>query len=469
MFRRYSVNFTIFSIIFDFTIITFSIFLSAEIRPLLNSLPYAREISSPFTTPFPLYPIFSIGWISILILFSVYDGHRNLKIVDEFTSLTLGSILAAISLAGILYLTFREVSRLQYLAFILIAMILLITWRLGIRLIFHLRSNEIAQRRVLIIGAGPVGRDLESKIHQFPYLGLKMVGFLDDDPLKRAGNPDILGNLSEIREIVSRFNVDDVVIALPRHAYKQVNDTVAELHNLPVKVWVIPDYFHLALHRASIEEFAGIPMLDLRAPAINDIQRLVKRVFDLIIALLALIPTILLMALIAIAIRLEGPGGIIFTQERVGENGRIFRMFKFRTMISNAEQIRSLVETTDAAGNIIHKTANDPRVTRVGRFLRRTSLDELPQIFNIFLGTMSLVGPRPEMPYMMDYYQPWQHSRFAVPQGLTGWWQVNGRSDKPMHLHTEDDLYYIQNYSILLDFQIIIKTIWIVIRGKGAY
>jgi lipopolysaccharide/colanic/teichoic acid biosynthesis glycosyltransferase len=144
-------------------------------------------------------------------------------------------------------------------------------------------------------------------------------------------------------------------------------------------------------------------------------------------------------------------------------------MLKFRTMVRDAEKMRTGVEHVDENGNLIHKTKNDPRVTRVGRFLRRFSLDELPQLFNILAGTMSLVGPRPEMPYLVEKYQPWQRKRFAVPPGLTGWWQVNGRSDRPMHLHSEDDLYYIQNYSIWLDIQILVRTIWVVLIGKGSY
>jgi exopolysaccharide biosynthesis polyprenyl glycosylphosphotransferase len=210
-------------------------------------------------------------------------------------------------------------------------------------------------------------------------------------------------------------------------------------------------------------------MLDLRAPALSDYQRMVKRAFDLFISLLALPLGLIIMGIIAIAIRLEGRGPILFRQPRVGENGKVFKMYKFRTMVPNAEELRFMVEQVDEDGNLIHKQANDPRVTRVGRFLRRTSLDELPQLFNLLKGEMSVVGPRPEMPYLVERYEPWQRKRFAVPQGITGWWQVNGRSDKPMHLNTEDDLYYVQNYSLLLDVLILIKTIGVVLRGKGAY
>jgi lipopolysaccharide/colanic/teichoic acid biosynthesis glycosyltransferase len=144
-------------------------------------------------------------------------------------------------------------------------------------------------------------------------------------------------------------------------------------------------------------------------------------------------------------------------------------MYKFRSMVKDADQRLAEVIRHDDNGNLIHKTPYDPRVTRVGRFLRRTSFDELPNLFNVLRGEMSLVGPRPELPILVEQYEPWQRKRFAVPQGMTGWWQVNGRSDKPMHLHTEDDLYYVQHYSLFLDIKIIIKTVWVALRGKGAY
>jgi exopolysaccharide biosynthesis polyprenyl glycosylphosphotransferase len=248
-----------------------------------------------------------------------------------------------------------------------------------------------------------------------------------------------------------------------------MSDVVLRLYDLPVGVWVALGFFDLALYRTDIEDFAGIPMLDLRASAMDDYQRMIKRAFDIFFSAMVLVPAMLLMSVSAVMIILEDGMPILFRQKRVGENGRLFDMLKFRTMVRDAEQLKSQVEMQDENGNLIHKTKDDPRVTRVGRLLRRFSLDELPQFFNILAGTMSLVGPRPEMPYLVDNYQPWQRKRFAIPPGLTGWWQVSGRSDKPMHLHTEDDLYYIQNYSIWLDLQILLKTVWVVLIGKGAY
>ncbi len=340
------------------------------------------------------------------------------------------------------------------------------SWRLLVRLAFKWWRVPAAESRVLIVGAGEVGRRVGRMIQENNWMGLRLAGYLDDDARK---NLPVVGRLAEARQVILQSNVSDVVIALPQRAYGQVNKLVLSLHDLPVQVRVVPDYFSLALYRATVEDFGGLPMINLRDPALNEVQRLAKRLFDLAIAgpfTLFLMPV---MAVVALFIKLDNPGPVLFRQKRVGENGRIFQMFKFRTMVAGAEKLQGQVNEINGNGELIHKKENDPRVTRVGRFLRRTSLDELPQLFNVLRGDMSLVGPRPEMPWLVDHYEPWQHKRFAVPQGITGWWQVNGRSDKPMHLHTEDDLYYIQNYSLWMDLYILIKTPFVVLRGKGAY
>jgi exopolysaccharide biosynthesis polyprenyl glycosylphosphotransferase len=171
----------------------------------------------------------------------------------------------------------------------------------------------------------------------------------------------------------------------------------------------------------------------------------------------------------AIAIKLDSPGPVIYRQRRVGENCKEFWVFKFRTMVQGADQLVESVATTDEQGHRIYKRPDDPRITRVGRFLRRTSLDELPQLINVLRGEMSLVGPRPEQVFITEGYEPWQRQRFSVPPGMTGWWQVSGRSDLPMHLNTQYDLYYIRNYSLWLDLKILWKTLGVFIRGKGAY
>jgi exopolysaccharide biosynthesis polyprenyl glycosylphosphotransferase len=456
--------------VLDAAWVVISLVIADHIRPALSSLPFAASFPAEIHLPLIIYPLSVVIWVSVFLLLSVYDGRRNFRVTDELTSVTMSSVLAAVILAGSLYLSVRTVSRLLFIVFCLINYLFLILWRFIYRIIFQLGAGKlVSERRVLIVGAGPVGRQLEESITAKPYLGLKIMGFLDDDPEKHQNCQDIIGSLDAAHVIVKKYNPDDVVIALPRRAYEKVNQLVAELHDLPVKVWVIPDYFHLALHKAVIEEFADIPMLDLRAPALNDYQLLVKRAFDLVVGIPSTIFILPFLGLMALAIKLDSPGPALFIQRRVGENGRIFWMYKFRTMVKDADQRLSEVIRHDPDGNIIHKTPNDPRVTRVGRFLRRTSFDEFPNLFNVIRGEMSLVGPRPELPILVEQYEPWQRMRFAVPQGITGWWQVNGRSDKPMHLHTEDDIYYVQHYSIMLDIKILVKSVWVVLRGKGAY
>lgn len=470
MLRRFSTNFAVFSIAVDLFVVSLSLWGVNQLRPLLNGFSFAKPISVAPSLPRQMYFIFPITWVLIMMFFSVYDGRKNIRIVDEFTNLTLSSLLAGITLAGVLYLTYRETSRLTFIFFVLATFTLLLLWRVLSRILYRWR-NEMQGKltKVLIIGAGPVGRDIEARIQGHSHLDVLLAGYLDDDEQKRAKQPEILGGLPSIRQVAQEQQVSDVVIALPTRAYEKVNTLVKELDDLAVKVWVVPDYFSLSLHHTAMEDFLGLPMLDLRATALSEYQRMLKRIFDLVFATLFLIPGLPVMALVALAIWLEDGRPILYSQLRMGENGRLFRIYKFRTMVKNAESLQPGIGNADDRGELIHKTERDTRITRLGRILRRLSLDELPQFFNVLLGHMSLVGPRPELPFLVDQYQPWQRKRFDVPQGMTGWWQIHGRSDKPMHLHTEDDLYYIQNYSIGLDIQILLQTTWVIIRGRGAY
>ena len=469
MLRRFSVNFAIFSMLLDATSVAACLLFAAMIRPYINTWSFIKNVEAASVVPYQLFLLFPLIWVLIFSSLSIYDGRKFLRVADELAALALATVIASISSAGILYLSYRDVSRALFVIFILNVFLTCLLWRSLARIYFRQRPEATSLvRRLLVVGSGPLGQNVASQIRSSLSETLKLIGFIGDsysDPNDRL----VLGNLNDLPKLIRQHAVTDVVIALPYSEYNNMSEIVTCLEGLPVGVWIALGFFDLALYRTNIEDFAGIPMLDLRASAIDDYQRLIKRAFDLVFGIFALLISLPLMALSALLVFLEDGRPVLFRQERVGENGRIFKMLKFRTMIKNAEERKGEVETWDAQGNFIHKVKDDPRVTRTGRLLRRFSLDELPQLFNILAGTMSLVGPRPEMPYLVDKYQPWQRKRFAVPPGLTGWWQVNGRSDKPMHLHTEDDLYYIQNYSIWFDLQIIIRTIWVVLIGRGSY
>lgn len=470
MLRRFSVNFAIFSILLDMLVMCLALLAAAYLRPRLGFLPFAAHYPAVIPPPVILYPLFALEWAAINLLLGVYDGKRNMRAVDAFINLTLSSLVAAAALAGTLYLSFREVSRLLFLTFILLAYFAMSSWR-GIASWLQSRSSLSAssKRRVLIAGAGTVGREFQAQVLENPQFHIDLVGFLDDDLEKQKTHQDILGNLDGAAGVIKEKHIDDVIITLPQRAYQRLDQLVGDLSRYPVRIWVVPDFFRLALHKASIEEFAGFPMLDLRAPALSDNQRLIKRAFDLVVAITGLVLLLPLLGLIALAIRLQGPGPVFLKQERAGENGKIFKILKFRTMVPGAQAMQQQVEHQDDTGNLLHKVKDDPRITPIGAILRRRSLDELPQLINVIKGEMSLVGPRPELPYLVERYEPWQRARFAVPQGMTGWWQIHGRSDKPMHLNTEEDLYYVQNYSLLLDIYILIKTFAVVWSGKGAF
>ncbi len=418
-----------------------------------------------------VYLLAVLVWLSVSAALQIYAPRRPYVRFEEYRLVIEALLLTNLAFAGALYITYRNVSRLLFLY----ALILQATFMLGTRLVLNgwrrFRHNNHEGRRTLIIGAGRIGQELARRINTED-TDLTLVGFLDDDPDKSSRsfeNSPVLGPTGDATRLVKERDIQEVIFALPLRAHRFLESLIIALQDMPVRVRVVPDFFDLAFFRATIEDFNGIPLVGLRDPAIDGTNRVIKRVFDLTIAGVGLVLMGPIMAAVAIAIRLDSPGPAVFKQQRVGENGRLFTIYKFRSMAMDAESRVDEVITRDANNGIVHKRRDDPRVTRVGRFIRRTSLDELPQLFNVLKGEMSLVGPRPELPWLVDQYETWQRRRFAVPPGITGWWQVNGRSDRPMHMSTDDDLYYIQNYSPWLDLRILWLTVGVVLREKGAF
>jgi len=468
IFRRFSIQFTIFSIILDAGLTLLALVVAVVLRPSLASLPFLRLLPEVHF-PLVLYLFVPLLWIAIFLIASVYDPKRVYKAVDEFRIVTIATGFAALCFAGLLYFTYREISRGIFITFVLLDLFLLLGWRVVARIAFRLGNIPSSKRRVLIVGAGELGQRVVQMIREYVWSNLQLVGFIDDEPDGSEADAPILGSLDEARSVVEKKGVEEVIIALPYHAYKKLTQITDDLLTLPVQVRIVPDYLHLALYHITIDDFGGLPLINLRATALSYYQYLTKRAFDLIVGTIVTLLALPLMIIAAAAIKLDSSGPIIFKQQRVGENGRLFPMYKFRSMVADAEDRHQDVIQNDKAGNIVHKAPNDPRVTRVGRFIRRTSIDEIPQLFNVLKGDMSLVGPRPELPWLVDQYEPWQRKRFVVPPGITGWWQIQGRSDQPMHLNTNLDLFYIRNYSILFDLYILWRTIGAVLKRKGAF
>jgi exopolysaccharide biosynthesis polyprenyl glycosylphosphotransferase len=470
MLRRFSVNFAIFSIVLDMAFSLLAFLVAVAVRPYLDWLPYIIPGSSyrAFIHPI-LYLVVPVLWAMTFITSSVYDPKRLYKTADELQNVLISSAIASLIFAGVLYLFVRDFSRWLFVIFIIFNLVFLMSWRLFVRFAIKFRQAPIKKRTVLIVGAGKVGQRVGKMICDYDWAGLTLVGYLDDKLNEQKNELTVLGSLDDIRHIVAENKIDDVVIALPQRIYGKINHLILTLHDLPVHVRIVPDYFSLALYRASVEDFSGIPMINLRDPALNDVQRLVKRIFDLTFGGAVTFFALPIILVIGIVIRLNSEGPVFFRQKRIGENGRSFDMYKFRTMFTGAEKFEYKVKGGNGSGDVLDKRPDDPRVTKVGRLLRRTSLDELPQLFNVLKGDMSLVGPRPELPWMVTQYEPWQHKRFAVPQGMTGWWQVNGRSNTSYEERVTLDMAYIESWSVWQDVKILIKTVPAVFRGHGAY
>ncbi len=469
--REEDANYIIFTYLSDILLTLLALFVAYQAR---LTLPFGVSLSeADIVFDAGLYVTVVVIWSMVFFLLHVYDARHTLRAAAEFRTLVLAISLAAFVFAGVLYISYRDTPRLMFIYFIITDFVYLIGYRWIMRLgLRWAGARQLSPRRILVIGAGSVGRTVAQKIQEQAWTGLHLVGFVDDDPNKREkefGGAKVLGSLDQTIPIVDRYNIDHVVFALPLRAHETLRDIILRLYERPVRVFLVPDVLDLAFFRVSMEDWDGIPVMGLKEPVIDGVDRVIKRIFDLVVATASLLLLWPVMLIIAIAIKLDSPGPVILKQERVGENGQLFKVYKFRSMVQDADKMLDKVVVRTEDGKIIHKRKNDPRVTRVGRFIRRTSLDELPQLFNVLKGDMSMVGPRPELPFIVQNYETWQHKRFAVPPGITGWWQISGRSDKPMHLHTEDDLYYISHYSPLLDLQILIKTIGVVIRGKGAY
>lgn len=464
MFRRVSIRSALF--LGDLAVIVLATFIANWLRPQLS---FGKPVGLIYLTElWPGWPIYVLAvavWGAGFLLLDVYNLQKNLRLVDELQRLLAAHLATTLAFAGVLYFSFRDVSRLQVLSFAFASLLLLIGYRFVFRIFLHFFGDKrYGTRRVLIVGTGPIGHQVADMVIKNSWTGLKLVGFVDDDPQAiTAGR--YFGNLDQTLQVVQNERITEVIVALPREAHAKLANLVTVLQALKVNVRIVPDFFDLVFLRSVVEEFGEMPLITLREPVLDPWQRLVKRTFDLVMSTVGFIVALPVMAVIALAIKWDSTGPIIFRQQRVGENGRLFDMYKFRTMFHNTEEIKE--EASE--GHLIHKFYDDPRVTRVGRFLRRTSLDELPQLVNVLKGEMSLVGPRPELPWLVDRYASWQRKRFEVPQGLTGWWQVNGRANKLMHLHTEDDLYYIKNYSLWLDIKILWRTIKAVIERRGAY
>jgi exopolysaccharide biosynthesis polyprenyl glycosylphosphotransferase len=310
--------------------------------------------------------------------------------------------------------------------------------------------------------AGETGRRVALHIQHHPEVGYELIGFIDKDAArlgpKVAGVPAI-GDGAGLVDLLLRYRIAEVFLAIPSLSQNETFNMVVQCEEAQVHFKIVKDdLLQVITDRVKIDDIGDFPVILLREGRLTPLDEFIKRAMDLFFIIPMLTVAAPLYAALAVMIKLNSRGPVIFAHDRIGKDGKTFRLYKFRTMYHDTNPYAV------APGD-----QTDPRITPVGRWLRKTSLDELPQFWNVLKGDMSLVGPRPEQPWIVERYEPWQRKRLCVMPGMTGWWQVNGRSDRPMFLNTEYDLYYIQNYSPVLDLLILWKTIWVVLKGRGAF
>lgn len=439
---------------------------------LRTSIPLGMDVASELLSiPTPLYPLVVVIWLLIFYQNGVYVRRFGGMFRVRLLNLIKSHIIASLLYFGVLYLTFRDVSRLQSFYFIASAFVMMLLSRLIVRVIERrFFEQEHKHLRVLVVGTGENAVRLRAKILGNQRNNLNLVGFFrlhPEEEVRPELSDQILGDMANLVEWVGNHPVDEVIISTHRYSdslAQEISGLMYALQQFSVNIRLAPDYSEISFFHTVTEDFEGLPLIGLRTPIFTPSQRFFKRCLDLLIAVPLVLMGLPVFLIIMIAIRRDSPGPVLIRQKRVGIHGRLFEMYKFRSMIDVIDQN----QFDETQINII-KRPDDARVTQVGRFLRRTSLDELPQLFNVIKGEMSLVGPRPELPARVSEYNWWQFKRFEVPQGMTGWWQVNGRANRPMHLHTEDDLYYIENYSLWLDVRILWWTARVVLTGEGAF
>jgi exopolysaccharide biosynthesis polyprenyl glycosylphosphotransferase len=424
------------------------------------------------------YVLFAII-LSILLpitfkLDGVYNGRRGESWFDQMYGIVNATAKGTIVLLALTF-AFRPLvySRLLFLEAAVLIVLLTGLARLAKGLIEgRLRRRGIGVERVLIVGGGEVGRTVIRTIVARPELGYQIVGLVDDNPDK--GHTDIgrirgLGGLDRLPAVVDQEGVDQVMITLPWMYHRKIMGIVHECERKRIQARIVPDLFQMSLSSVDVDDLGGIPLIGVRKTTIGRWQRVLKRVMDVSIAAISGVLALPLVALVALAIKMDSPGPAVFRQLRVGKRGKQFWCYKFRSMHVGAEEEREHLAAYNEREGAAFKIKDDPRRTRMGRWLRRISFDELPQLYNVLRGEMSLVGPRPPLPEEVLHYEAWQTRRLEVAPGITGLWQVSGRSNLSFDEQCLLDIYYIENWSPFLDIKILLRTVPIVFTGDGAY
>jgi Undecaprenyl-phosphate glucose phosphotransferase len=452
-----------------------------SIKLVADVLTLAMAFGLAYVTRFTFFPSASLPELQetletlglIVLVFpltfrqsNLYTTNRNRTHISEVFELFRATLLATLILVAVSYFIRERYSRLTVVIFAAYAFVLVSIVRLSFRAAFNgLRRRGFNLKTILVVGAGELGRRVVETIELHRELGFSVTGLLtrrDEKVGTRVAGVPVLGRYEDVGRILDATPVDQVVLALPLEEQGLLKHLMAELAQRTVDVKLVPDLFNYVTLRGGLEEFGGLPIISLQGAPLEGWNRILKRAFDILVASLALLVGAPLLGLVAVAVKATSRGPVFYGQERMGIDGRLFKMLKFRTMRIDAERHGARFTVP-----------GDPRRTVLGTWLRRTSLDELPQFWNVLKGEMSLVGPRPERPVFIEEFKrqiPRYHLRHMVKSGITGWAQINGlRGDTSIKDRIDYDLYYIENWSLLFDLKILLRTALGGFLSRNAY
>lgn len=468
---------------FDMMVITAAFLLSYYLRANLHTfykwdIFRAKNLISGGAAPFSEYLLVLILsvplWCFVLYKSGVYNSWRTIKARQIIWIAFKASLISFVILGAFSFLfKLSSVSRVFFVIFTLVGSLFLAGEKIVVFLIMHtVRKRGYNYRLLLIVGTGKRAAEVIKRIKAHPEWGLRILGAIDDEPGRGVESVDgvqIIGTLKDIPEILHNHGVDEVVFVVPRLRLNHIQNSIHDCEIEGVKVTVAVDLFDLEIAKAYQTELEGIPLLTFKTTVPNEWDLFVKRVIDIGISGICILIFSPLLLVFSLIIKLTSKGPVFYKQERIGLNGRRFVMPKFRTMYVGAEEKLSRVDIYREIYKPQWKKTKLQYMTPIGKILRKFSLDELPQLFSVFWGRMSLVGPRPTLPQEVSQYEAWHRRRFSMRPGLTCLWQVKGRRKIEFDEWMQLDLEYLDNWSLWLDFRILFKTIPAVLFGRGAY
>jgi exopolysaccharide biosynthesis polyprenyl glycosylphosphotransferase len=437
----------------------------------------SRYATFPLAQFFPLQVVMTGG---LVLTFYVRGLYRLRPTGTWFKQMAV--VVSSTTMAFALFAAYEFVLQSTELVVLQTRLLVALTWGAVIlvvctaRFIVNLALGWLYRRgvgltNIVVVGSGRLAKLLMQHMAASEQLGFHVVGFVQDmdGPQADFGRFKALGTMDDLDTVIRRNRVEEVVIALPSHQHHQILRAVRLCERAGADFKLVPDMYEMSLSRIDVDAVEGIPLIGLRRSLSSTWQRTLKRVLDVAIALAVLLIGSPLWLLIALAVKLDSPGPVLYGQTRLGYRGEPFQFLKFRSMHVNADQLLEELRAQQHDRAVIFKDRNDPRRTRVGSFLRKASLDEIPNLINVLRGEMSVVGPRPPLPSEFENYEDWEKARLEATPGITGVWQVRGRSDIDFDEMVLMDLYYIENWSLRLDIQLILRTIPAVLFRRGAY